>query len=283
MRIAISGTSGFVGGRLKTFCQESGHDVIKINRQDLLQHSSILRQKVTDADVVIHLSGASLMRRFTRKNKSLIRQSRIETTRNLSTAIQMVDRPPALFISTSAVGIYHSKGVHSEDEFVYDMGFLAKVCKDWEAEAMKAVTRCRVAIFRFGVILDKKEGAFPKMLKLFKSGFGGKIASGKQAVPWVHIEDVLRAYEYAIKNPRVHGPFNIVSPGVLQSAEYTRMLAKKLHRPHLVPAPGWALRLALGKSSELITHGQSVVPKRLLDCGFSFKYPILKDALEELV
>ncbi len=283
MKIAISGTSGFVGGRLKSFLQEHGYDVINLSREDLLVNSNTLQQKVNDADVVIHLSGASLMRRFTKKNKKLIRQSRIETTRNLATAIQMAEKPPALFISTSAVGIYHSKGVHSEEEFVYDMGFLAKVCKDWEAEAMKAVTRCRVAIFRFGVILDKKQGAFPQMVKLFKSGVGGMIASGKQAMPWVHIEDVLRAYEYAIKNPRVHGSFNIVSPGVLQSAEYTRMLAKKLHRPHLIPAPGWALRLALGKSAQLITHGQSVVPKRLLDCGFTFKYPILKDALEELI
>ena len=283
MKIAISGTNGFVGGRVKKFFTEKGYEIIPITRNDLLNAHLNLIKKVDDADVVIHLSGASLIRRWTRKGKDLIYNSRILTTRNLSNAILEAENPPSILISTSAVGIYQTKGVHSEDEYVYDMGFLGEVCKAWEAEAMRSVLKCRVALFRFGIILDKKEGAFVRMAKIFKAGLGGKIATGKQPMPWVHIEDVLRAYDFAIHNARIHGAVNVASPGVIQSSEYTRMLAKKLHRPHLIPVPGFALRLLYGKGAILLTEGQSVVPKRLLDCGFTFKYPILKDALEELV
>ncbi|NCD40808.1 MAG: TIGR01777 family protein [Bacteroidia bacterium] len=283
MKIGVSGTSGFVGGRVRSFFLNKGDEIITLTRHDLLKDYNSLLEKINTADIIIHLSGASLLRRWSKKNKAVIRSSRINTTRNLTTAIREAERPPSLFISTSAVGIYQSNGVHSEDDFVYDMGFPGQICKNWEAEAMQAVKKCRVAIFRFGIILDKKEGAFAKMVKIYKTGFGGTIASGKQPVAWVHIEDVLRAYEFTMHNPRIHGAVNIVSPGVIQSAEYTRMLARKLHKPHLFPLPGWALRLRYGKGAILLTEGQSVVPKRLLDCGFTFKYPLLKDALDELV
>lgn len=283
MQIAISGANGLIGSRLTEHFLSQQNQVITITRSDLYGSSKKLSEKIDGCDVVIHLAGAPIMRRHNKKNKNLIYNSRIVTTKNLVAAMAKSQKPAPIFISTSAIGIYSSGHVHSEEEYEYAMNYMAKVCKDWEKEAMVAVAHSRVIIFRFGIVLDKNKGALASIVKLFKYGLGGKIASGKQTMAWVHIKDVISAYDFAIQHSGIHGAYNVVSPGLLKSKEFTKQVARQLHKPHLIPAPTWGLRLLYGKGADLLTIGQSVVPKRLLDCGFQFKYMLLKEALSDLL
>ena len=283
MKIAISGTNGLIGSQLTKHFISQQNQVITITQSDLYGSSEVLSKKIEGCDVVIHLAGSPIMCRHNKKNKNLIYNSRIDTTKNLVEAIAQSQKPAPIFISTSAIGIYSSDHVHSEEEYEYALNYMAQVCKDWEKEAMVAVAQSRVVIFRFGIVLDKNKGALSSIVKLFKYGLGGKIGSGKQTMAWVHIKDVIAAYDFVIQHSGAHGVYNVVSPGLLKSKEFTRQVARQLHKPHLFPAPTWGLRLLYGEGADVLTIGQSVVPKRLLDCGFTFMYPILKDALSNLL
>jgi uncharacterized protein len=282
MNILISGSTGLVGQKLKEALIRSGHMVTGIGRADFSGPEDALNTKVGQADVVINLSGAPIVARWTESYKKEIMDSRILTTRRLVKAIKNVPAKPRLLISTSAVGIYPEGGEFSESNARYGEDFLAEVCKAWEAEALKASPETKVAVFRLGVVLDRKGGALQKMLPAFRLGLGGPIAGGKQGFSWIHIDDLINAYLFVIEK-QLDGVFNLSAPQATDNAGYTRALGKVLGRPVFFPIPAFGLRLLYGEGATALTSGQKALPERLLQEGFVFKFPEIEAALADLV
>jgi len=282
MNVLISGSTGLVGTNLIAAFRERGDKIITAGRADFLKDAGLLAAKVDKADVVIHLAGAPIVARWTESYKRTILESRVNTTNMMVQAIGLAEKKPRLFISTSAVGIYPDGKIYTEANAEYENGFLGQVCKDWEAEAMKATAFTSVAIFRLGVVLSDKGGALSKMLLPFKLGLGGPIAGGKQGFSWIHLEDLVKAYLFVI-DKQLNGIFNLVSPELTDNAGFTKALGKALHRPVFMPVPAFALRLIFGEGAVTLTSGQKVRPERLEDAGFVFKYPDIEKSLADLL
>jgi uncharacterized protein (TIGR01777 family) len=236
-----------------------------------------LASELNGTDVILNLAGAPVVSRWNDKNKQIIYNSRILTTRKLVAAIQLMQNPPSVLVSASAIGIYQSPGEHTEASRSFDNGFLGKVCTDWEAEAGKA--SCRLVILRTGIVLGQEGGALPKMLLPFKLGLGGPIASGKQGFSWIHVSDVIRAVDFLINHKELSGVFNLTAPEPVNNLNFSKALASVLHRPALINTPAFVLRLLYGEGADALTQGQFVYPERLIKSGFTFQYPELASAL----
>jgi len=276
--IAITGSSGFVGQNLKKFFEDKKCEVISIKREYLKDDNKLL-DIVSRSDVIINLAGANIINRWTESYKELLYSSRIETTKAIVKAINSSEKKPDILISTSAIGVYDNKSTYDESANLNN-DFLANLGKDWEEEAKKA--QIPVAIFRFGIVLGKNGGALDKMLLPFKLGVGGVIGSGNQAFSFIHIEDLLNAYEHVIEN-KLEGTFNLVSPTPTTNKGLTKALGKYLNRPTIFPVPEFMLKLIFSEGAKILTDGQSVVPQKLLDNGFNFKYKNIEQAIEDLV
>lgn len=276
--IAITGSSGFVGQNLIQFFENKNYEVISIKR-DYLKDENKLLEIISKSDVIINLAGANIINRWTDSYKKLLYSSRIDTTKSIVNAINKTEKKPEILISTSAIGVYDNKSTYDESAHLNN-DFLANLGKDWEDEAKKA--QIPVAIFRFGIVLGKNGGALDKMLLPFKLGIGGVIGSGNQAFSFIHIEDLLNAYEHVIEN-KLDGTFNLVSPTPTTNKGLTKALGKYLHRPTIFPVPEFMLKLIFSEGAKILTDGQSVVPKKLLDNNFKFKYENIEQAIENLV
>ena len=280
--IAISGASGFVGTNLKDYFTNLGYKVIPISR-DILNKKDKLEELINSSNIIINLAGANIINRWTDKYKKLLYSSRIDTTSKIVNAINNVTNKPELLISTSAVGIYDNQFIHDEDGS-YSNDFLSKLCQDWEKEALKANSfNTRVAIFRFGIVLGKDGGALQKMLTPFKLGLGGIIGSGKQAFSFIHIEDLLNAYKFVIENNDANLAFNLTAPTPTTNKGLTLALGKTLKRPTILPVPEFILNLIFSEGAKVLTDGQNVIPKKLQDLGFKFKYKNIEDTIENLL
>ncbi len=282
MNVLISGSTGLVGKRLTTVFTEAGHTVTTLGRTDFSDIRGLLVPKVESSDVVIHLAGAPIVARWSVQYKKEILSSRIDTTAALVKAILAAGVKPSMFISTSAVGIYPDGQLFTEKDSRYDQGFLGKVCQAWEEEALKASAVTSVAVFRLGIVLSKDGGALPRMMLPFRLGFGGRIASGKQGFSWIHIDDLINAYRFVVEK-QLTGIFNLTSPGVTDNAGFTASLSRAMKRPALFPVPAFVLRLIFGEGATALTSGQKVLPERLTEKGFEFRYPKLDEALTELM
>ncbi len=281
--IAISGSTGFVGSHLSETLKKEGNDIIAITRKDFKMPANELAQKLNGVDALIHLAGAPIIKRWTEEYKKEIYHSRIDTTDKLVAAMKEMNSKPQVFISTSAIGIYEDDQEHTEQSENLNDGFMGRVCVDWEASARAAKPLTRVVIFRLGVVLGEGGGAMQPMLPLFKAGLGGKIGSGKQGFSWVHLDDVIAAYLFALRNNKLEGPFNLTAPEAVDNATFTKTLAKALRRPAIFPVPPFGLRILYGEGAQALTSGSFVRPERLITNGFSFRYPELKGALEDIV
>ncbi len=282
MKVLISGSTGLVGKSLTAALIGKGIEVVSAGRVDFAKGMDVLAAKVSQVDVVVNLAGAPIVARWSASYKREILDSRIKTTGMLAKAIAAATPKPRLFISTSAVGIYPDGEMFTEANARYGHDFLAKVCTDWEAEAMKAAPYTKVAIFRLGVVLDAQGGALHKMLFPFRMGLGGPVAGGKQGFSWIHIDDLMNAYLFLIEKT-LSGVFNLTAPGVTDNAGFTKALGKAVKRPAILPVPAFALRLVYGEGASALTSGQKVHPERLLKEGFVFKFPDLSGALVDLV
>ncbi len=282
MNILISGASGLVGTHLTQMFGKQDDNVVFLGRDDFEGSQQEMADKVEKADAVIHLAGAPIVARWTAAHKKAILNSRINTTYLLVHAMELAKRKPLMFISTSAVGIYADGAVNTEKDAQLAEGFLSEVCQRWEAEALAARSVTKVAIFRFGVILARDGGALQQMLPPFKLGLGGPITGGKQGFSWIHIDDLMRAYRFVIER-KLDGIFNLTAPQITDNALFTKELAAALNRPAVMPIPAFGLRLAYGEGAVSLTTGQKVLPERLLNEGFEFRYPDLKKAFGELL
>lgn len=240
------------------------------------------------ADAVVNLAGASIADgKWTTQRKMQLRSSRIKTTRSLLTALQKAGLSPKVFVSASAIGIFGDRGDEVlTEESEAGRGFLAGLATEWEAEARAAESMgMRVVCARFGIILAKSGGALAQMMKPFKFGVGGKLASGRQWMSWVTLEDVIGVIRYALENASVSGAVNVVAPEPVRNAKFTKELGRAMHRPAVFVVPEFALRMALGKemAEEMLLASERVMPKRLLALGYQFQHPELPLALEDVL
>jgi len=299
MKIFMTGGTGFVGTYLSRDLARAGHTITILSRRaqppaPAPAGISYVTGNPTQAgpwmalvpehDWIINLAGASIFTRWSKPHKKEIFESRVKTTRNLVSALADGDRRQ-LFCSTSAVGYYGARGeeVLTEDS-PPDAGFLGDLAKHWEAEALKARDLgVRVVITRFGIVLGRDGGALGQMVPMFKKFLGGPIGSGVQWFSWIHQEDQARAFRFIQAHPEITGPVNFTAPHPVRNRDLARALGRVLHRPTLIAAPAFMLRLVLGELAETLLTGQQVLPKRLLDAGFKFKFPTVPAALENLL
>jgi uncharacterized protein (TIGR01777 family) len=284
MKIALSGSTGFVGSHLTAALQRYGHDVVPLRRSDFTPGQDRLTKKIEGCDAVINLAGAPINRRWTTRYKRTLVTSRVETTRMLVQAMARLERPPHTFISTSAIGAFDDAGTYSEEDAPNATNFLGRLAMRWEAQARQAETLgVRTLIFRFALVLGDDGGLLKQLLTPFRLGLGGPIGNGRQAFSWVHIDDLVDAFLVALKLKSMEGVFHIAAPKPVTYQEFTKILGEALHRPTLFPVPPLLLQLIFGEAAGVMTSGQRVVSKRLPEMGFQFRYPDLELAIDDLV
>lgn len=243
------------------------------------------QEAIKHHEVVINLAGASIFAKWTEEHKQAIRESRVRTTHNIVAGIPSPLSKPFTLLSTSAVGYYGFRG----DEVITEESppgedFLARIAREWEAEALPAKEKgARVVITRLGIVLGEKRGALSQMIPLFKKFLGGPIGSGQQWFSWVHIQDLAEAFVFLLNHPEISGPVNICTPNPVRNKDLAKALGKVLHRPSFLPAPGFLVKWVLGEFGSVILKGQRVIPQRLLKSGFRFQYPEIGKALETIV
>ncbi len=272
MKIAITGAGGFIGSRIRNRFKD--HVIIQRNHTtgDVVR---IIRQ----ADVVINLAGAPIIKRWTNPYKQVLRQSRLSTTAKVARALNSTDGK-RLLISASATGIYPQGKACDETCHHHADDFLGKLAADWEAEALKY--RGPVAIFRLGMVLGPEGGALSKMLLPFRLGMGGSIGSGRMMMSWIDAEDLMDVFAFVMERG-LSGIFNAVSPHPVSNREFTQCLAKALRRPAFLPVPPLILRLLYGQAASVMTGSWEVYPARLLMMGYEFRYPDLSASLDHLL
>ena len=294
MRVAITGASGFVGQAVSAELENHGHTVVQISRSP---KPDGLRWDVDagferlnalgDIDAVIHLAGENIAGgRWSRARKQRIRASREQGTRRVVEAIEAASPRPRVLVSMSGVGYY---GVHDDEELDETApagdDFLAGVCKVWEQEATVAeALGVRVVRLRGGVVLGKEGGALEKMLPAFKLGVGGRLGSGDQYMSWIHLDDAVGVIVRALTDISLTGVYNLTAPQPVTNSAFTDALGDALGRPTVLPAPAFALRLALGEMADaLLLGGQRAVPHRLQQLGYDYTFPSLKAAFNDIL
>ncbi len=284
MNIAISGSNGYIAVNLIHKLESVNHKIIKIQRNDLYD-SVALTRILSGTDAVIHLAGAPILQKWTNKNKTEILKSRVESTRNIIKVINQipVEERPKTFISASAVGIYKPDSLHSEKSTDFSDDFVGTTVKQWESASDDLNHLVRKIIFRIGIVIGKESNTIRKILPVFKFGLGGRIGSGNQPFPFVHIEDVINAFFWANQNREVSGTFNLVAPQNINNNEFTIALSKKLDRPAIFAVPATVLKLIYGEAASLILQSPQASPEKLKDYGFRFKYPKIENCLEEIL
>ena len=310
MKILVTGSTGLVGKALVAALAKDGHSVCRLvrpgtNVRDDAGGFNVAWNPATGelggaavgADAVVNLAGASIAEgRWTEKRKADLRSSRVDVTRVLIEALGKMNVKPTVLISASAIGYYGNRGDEMLDEgSAAGEGFLAGIAKEWEAEASRAeVWRTRVVLARFGIILAREGGALPKMVTPFKLGLGGRLGSGKQWMSWIALEDVVGILKLCLEQTPIQGAvnfapisgaLNVVSPQPVTNAEFTKELARALHRPVIFPAPAFGLRLAVGweMADALLLASQRVVPKKLQQIEYAFRHPVLNSALNAIL
>jgi uncharacterized protein (TIGR01777 family) len=300
MKVLIAGATGFLGQPLVRALAADGHEVVILTRQaDPPRPANGIRfltwrpgdnpgpwaAAIDGADAIVNLAGESIAAsRWSNAQKQRILDSRVQATRTLADAISGASRPPPVLVSGSAVGYYGPRG----DEIVTEeqppgSDFLAKVCAAWEAEANRAGSATRVVRLRTGLVIENGGGALPRMVLPFKFGAGGPLGSGRQYMPWIHRDDWVALVRWTIATSSAEGPINAAAPNPVTNAEFSRALGRALHRPAFMPAPAFALRLALGEMADaLLLSGQRAVPARAEQLGFRFRFTQLDDALRAI-
>ena len=279
MVIAITGGTGFIGRKLQAHFTSPEHTLRIIGRK------TPDRDALEGADAVIHLAGEPVAQRWNAAVKKRILDSRVQGTSDLITVIKTLRNRPKTLISASAVGFY---GDRADEKLMEDsrpgQGFLADVCAQWEQASREAeALGIRVVNPRIGVVLGRNGGALAKMMPAFRLGIGGRLGDGNQWMPWIHIDDLARLFQFAIDSPNIRGALNVASPNPVTNAEFTAQLGSVLSRPAVVPVPAFALRLLFGEMASMLLTGQRALPAAAIKAGFTFLNPELTPALKSLL
>jgi uncharacterized protein len=298
MHVVIAGGSGFLGHALTRQLIAGGHRVTVLTRSEASHQggvnvvlwnpdgtADIWARALDGADAVVNLAGTSIAgRRWTDAHKRLVRDSRINATESLVAGVATCRYPPSTFVQGSAVGYY---GASLDDDAIDEShapgsDFLGRVCVEWEAAAQPVSARgCRVVTIRTGLVLARKGGVLPPMALPFRLFAGGPVGTGRQYLPWIHVDDWVSLVAWAIGNPDVSGPLNASAPNPVANEAFSRAIGRALQRPCWLRAPSFAMRALLGREMAdcLILQGQRVVPARALAAGFSFGFDDIDDAL----
>src|SRR6185312_4519440 len=292
--IAITGSSGLVGSALRHRLEADGHKVVRIIHGDRTSPAAmwdpasgwIRDGAFSGCDAVVHLAGESIGDgRWTESRKHKLRASRIDATRLLVDYLGSMAEGPKVLVAASAVGYYGDRGDEQlTEQSGKGSGFLADLVEDWEAESLRAKEfGVRTAVLRFGIVLAKDGGALPRMMLPFKLGAGGKLGSGRQWMSWIVLDDLVSVLHRAVMGD-FEGVYNAVSPNPARNTEMAKTLGRAMHRPSLIPAPKFALKLLLGESAEeMLFFSQRVYPTRLIAAGFPFAHPDLGEALASIL
>jgi len=306
MRVLIPGGTGLIGRALSADLAKDGHEVILLSRAP--QRARTLPPGVRaerwdgrtaagwghladGADAIINLAGASiagegfLPARWTESRKALLTESRLHAARAVIEAVRRATQKPRVVIQASAIGYY---GPHGDEPLAEDAppgdDFLARLCVAWEAAAAPLDEMgVRRVVIRTGVVLSTAGGALPRLLLPFKLFAGGPMGNGKQWMSWIHIADEVAAIRFLLERDDAVGPFNLAAPEPLTNAQFSRLLGRVMRRPSLLPVPGFAMRLALGEAATIVLDGQRVLPRRLRELGFAFRFPAAEAALRDLL
>jgi uncharacterized protein len=301
--VMIAGGTGQIGSHLIPKLLSSGYYIKLLTRniqkaKDKFQGTNVefiqwngtdnlneLSNHINSTDYIINLSGANVAeKRWNKQFKQELYDSRINTTKKLVDAIGLSGKKPEAFICASGVGIYGFRtNTKLDEDSTLGKDFLAKLCVDWENEAKKAEkSGVRVVNMRTGMVLDKNEGAFPKLSLPFKLFAGGYMGSGKQYISWIHINDAINLYMFALDDYFISEPLNVTAPNPVTNKQFCKSLGKALHRPCWAVIPGFALKIAGGELAESLLHGQRVIPQKALDHHFKFEFTDLDSALKDL-
>ena len=302
MKIVVAGGTGFLGRPLVEALATDGHDVVVLTRSAGPARFANARVATSQwkpdgtagslaaalgpVQAIVNLAGESIAEgRWTEARKQQLIESRLLSTRTLVKTMEAMSAAPDVFVSASAVGYYGPRGEEIvTEETPPGSDFLARLCVEWEAEAQKAAARTRVVSVRTGLVLAGDGGALGKMLLPFKLFVGGPMGSGKQFWPWIHRDDWVAMVKWLAASPAARGPFNATAPDPVTNAELSRALGRALHRPSLLPAPPFALRLALGEMADaLLLSGQRAIPKRASEAGFTFRYAAIDEAMRAVI
>ncbi|MHB1012520.1 MAG: TIGR01777 family oxidoreductase [Desulfobacteria bacterium] len=294
MRVAITGSTGLVGSEVAPVLSAAGHEVVRLVRRAPAPGENAIRwdprEGIVDGmglegfDAVLHLAGENVgAGRWTAARKAAIRDSRVDGTRLLCDALAGLARPPKVLVCASAIGYYGDRGEEplTEESFP-GTGFLAEVCREWEAASAPAARKgIRVVALRIGMVLSRRGGALPRMLPLFRAGLGGVIGGGRQYVSWVALDELPHILLHALQRGDLSGPVNAVAPRPVTNREFTEALGKALSRPTPLPVPAFALRLAVGRemADALLLASARVLPRRLEETGYRFRFPELPAAV----
>ena len=296
LNIVMAGSSGMVGGELKTSLMSAGHKVQTLVRRQAdpqkgeiqwdPEKREIDKNPLEGVDAVIHLGGENIgASRWSKERKEAIRQSRVQSTRFLAETLASLNAKPKVFIVSSAIGFYGDRGEEVlTEESLPGKGFLPETCQEWERAADPARwLNIRVVHVRTGIALSLLGGALPKMLLPFRMGVGGMIGSGKQWMSWIALEDLVSVFHELLYREDLAGPVNATAPGAVTNKEFTKVLGKVLKRPTIAPLPGFMVKLLFGEMGALLLEGQNVNPAKLSSAGFKFSYPDLEQALRDLL
>ncbi|HXF68566.1 MAG TPA: TIGR01777 family oxidoreductase [Thermoflexus sp.] len=299
MRVLITGGTGFLGQALSQRLAEAGYEVIVLSRRPeratLPPGVRAVRwdgrsaagwgDLVDGAFALINLAGESIGQRWTEATKRRIRESRLNAGRAVVEAIAAARAKPQVLLQASAVGYYGPRGEErlTEEDPPGD-DFLGRLAVEWEASTQPVEAMgIRRVLLRTGLVLDRDGGALARLLPLFQLFLGGPIGSGRQGWSWIHRADWVEAVKFLMERPEAHGPYNLTAPQPVSNAEFSRTLGRVLGRPAWLPAPAFALRLVFGEGADFLLTGQFVLPRRLLEAGFVFRYPDLESALRAIL
>ena len=284
MRLGITGASGFIGRRAAELARARGWEVVPFSRRprDAATRKFVAGEPadVDGFDAVLHLAGEPVMGLWTANKRARITDSRVLGTRSVAGGFARAKVPPRVLISGSAIGYYGDTGDREVDESSPPgTGFLADVCRAWEAEALQ-VTNARVVLLRTGFVLGRDGGAMRLILPVFRAGLGGRLGSGKQWMSCIHVDDVAGMALWAIENEAVRGPLNAVMPRPVTNADFAREVAHAVHRPAFLPAPSFVLRFVLGRMSSTLLNSARVRPALAEREAYKFSRPDLAAAIE---
>ncbi|PYI50079.1 TIGR01777 family oxidoreductase [Paenibacillus flagellatus] len=294
MKIAIGGGTGFIGRRLVRYLESCGDETILISRKTsggirgerrtiAWDELTANRDHLEGLDAIVNLSGESINQRWTDKAKRRVLQSRLETAAKLAELVGALENKPKVVVNGSGMSVYGTSetDVYDETSPPRVVDFLSGVVVEWE-RAADAIPAPRLVKLRVGLVLGDDGGALPLMALPYKLGVGGRVGTGRQWVSWIHIDDIVRLIRHCIERDDIAGPVNATAPNPVTNDAFGRALAAALHRPHWLPVPGFAFRLAFGEMADLLLTGQRVLPKAALEHGFRFRYETADEALKAI-
>ncbi len=296
MQVVVSGSTGLIGSALVSTLSAGGHAVTRLVRSEpragqaevhwAPAAGTIDHARLEGMDGVVHLAGENIAGRWTPAKKAQIRASRVQGTRLLANALTRLEKPPRVLISASAMGYYGDRGEEVlREDGPSGSGFLAEVCREWEAAAVLAEQKgIRVVCLRTGMVLSSAGGALARMLTPFKMGLGGKIGNGRQYMSWIALDDLVGIIVHALGTETLRGAANAASPNPVTNRDFTKTLGRVLRRPTLFPLPAFVARLAFGEmAQELLLYSIRLEPARILATGYQFRFPELERALHYLL